>query len=130
MSDGTKSKLNVQKICYDQSDLNMCQKELLLWLSGNKSNYYPWGCGFDPWPHSVGWGSGIVMSLVTDAAGIPRHCGCGVARSCSSNSTPSLGTSICCECGPKKTKTKQNKKKCLRTPSFPTKRKWKLSTVH
>ena len=31
------------------------------------------------------------------------------AGSCSSNSTPSLGTSICCRCGPKKTKNKQNK---------------------
>ena len=22
----------------------------------------PWGCSFDPWPHSVGWGSGVVTS--------------------------------------------------------------------
>ena len=29
------------------------------------------------------------------------------AGSCSSGSTPSLGTSICCECSPKKQKTKQ-----------------------
>ena len=33
-----------------------------LWLGGNKSDYYLWGWGFDPWPLSVGWGSGIVMS--------------------------------------------------------------------
>ena len=33
-------------------------------------------------------------------------CGCGVARSCSSNSTPILGTSISLRCGPKKTKNK------------------------
>ena len=26
----------------------------------------PWGCRFDPWPHSVGYGSGIV----TAAAGV------------------------------------------------------------
>ena len=35
----------------------------------------------------------------------------------SSNSTPSLGTSICCRYGPKKTKNKNNekkKKKCIR----------------
>ena len=31
-------------------------------VSGNESNYYPWGCNFDPWPHSVGWGSGIAVS--------------------------------------------------------------------
>ena len=29
------------------------------------------------------------------------------ASSCSSNSTPSLGTSICCRCGPKKIKQKK-----------------------
>ena len=37
-------------------------------------------------------------------ARIPHCCGCGVAGGCSSESTPSLGTSICCGCGPKKTK--------------------------
>ena len=30
--------------------------------SGNTSDEYPRGCRFDPWPHSVGWGSGIAMS--------------------------------------------------------------------
>ena len=33
-----------------------------LWHSGNKSNYYPWGCGFYPWPRSVGQGSGVAVS--------------------------------------------------------------------
>ena len=33
------------------------------------------------------------------------------AGSCSSNSAPSLGTSICHGCGPKKTKKKKKKKK-------------------
>ena len=28
--------------------------EFSLWCSGNKSDQEPWGCGFDPWPHSVG----------------------------------------------------------------------------
>ena len=32
------------------------------WLSGNESDYHPWGCRFDPWPRSVGKGSGIAMS--------------------------------------------------------------------
>ena len=31
------------------------------------------------------------------------------AGGCSSNWTPSLGTSICCRCGPKKTKEKEKK---------------------
>ena len=34
----------------------------------------------------------------------------GVGLSCSSDSTHSLGTSICCECGPKKQKQQQQKK--------------------
>ena len=38
---------------------------------------------------------------------ILRCCGCGQASSCSSNLTPSLGTSICCGCSPKKTKKKK-----------------------
>ena len=33
-----------------------------LWLSGNESNWYPWGFGFDPWPRSGGWGSGVAVS--------------------------------------------------------------------
>ena len=32
------------------------------WLSGNKSDWYPWGCGFNPWPRLVGRGSGIAVS--------------------------------------------------------------------
>ena len=28
----------------------------------NESDEEPWGCGFDPWPYSVGWGSGVAMS--------------------------------------------------------------------
>ena len=36
----------------------------------NESNSEPWGCGFDHWPCSVGWGSGIAVS-----------CGVGCRRS-------------------------------------------------
>ena len=36
--------------------------EFPLWLSGNESDWYPWGCRFEPWPHSVGSGSGIAVS--------------------------------------------------------------------
>ena len=28
----------------------------------NKSDWEPWGCGFDPWPCSVGWGPSIAVS--------------------------------------------------------------------
>ena len=28
----------------------------------NESDWEPWGCGFDPWPCSVGWGSGITVN--------------------------------------------------------------------
>ena len=43
---------------------------------------------------------------VADAAQIPSCCGCGVGWWLGSDSTPSLGTSICLECGPKKKKKK------------------------
>ena len=45
-------------------------KEFPLWQSGNKSNWYTWGCRFDPWPLSVGGGSGVAMSC-----GIGQRCG-------------------------------------------------------
>ena len=27
----------------------------------NESDWEPWGCGFDPWPCSVGWGSSVAV---------------------------------------------------------------------
>ena len=45
---------------------------------------------------------------VKDAAWIWRDCGCG----CSSNLTPTLGTSTCHRCGPKKEKKKSTNNKC------------------
>ena len=43
----------------------------------------------------------------------PRCCGCGKASSYSSNSTPSLGTSICHKCGLKKKKRRRRRRvKC------------------
>ena len=36
------------------------------WQSGNESDQEPWGCGFNPWLHSVGPGSGVAMSCVGD----------------------------------------------------------------
>ena len=32
------------------------------WLSGNESDQHPRRLGFGPWPHSVGYGSGVAMS--------------------------------------------------------------------
>ena len=40
----------------------------------------------------------------------PCCCDCSVGQHCSSNSTPSLGTSICRGCGPKKMKKKRKNK--------------------
>ena len=42
------------------------------WPSRNEFDWHRWGHRFDPWPCSVGWGSGIAMS-------------CGVGHSCSSD---------------------------------------------
>ena len=81
--------------------------------AGNKPNKYPWGCRFNPWPHSVGQGFSLAVS-------------CGVGHRCSSDPTLlwlwcspaatapiqplTLGTSMCLRCGPKKNK-KQNQTK-------------------
>ena len=54
---------------------------------------------------------------MADTAWIWCCCGCGIDRWLHSDSTPSLGTSICHGCGPKKTKTnkqtKSHKALCL-----------------
>ena len=47
---------------------------------------------------------------VADMAWILCCCGCGVGSSYSSDSTPSLGTSVCGEFGPKKEKKKKKAK--------------------
>ena len=51
------------------------KKSKLSWSSccgsaGYKPNWYPWGCRFDPWPLSVGWGSSVTMSC-----GVGHRCG-------------------------------------------------------
>ena len=40
--------------------------ELQLWLSAFRIQQYPWGSGFNPWPHSVGFRSSISSSCSTD----------------------------------------------------------------
>ena len=52
-------------------------------------------------------------AYVEGAAQIWHCCGCGIVPSCSSNSTPSLGTSICHRCGLKMKKKKIIFKKSL-----------------
>ena len=72
---------------------------------------YPWEFGFDPWPRSVGWGSCMAMSC-----GVDGRCGSDPAllwlwrrpAANSSDSTPSLGTSICCRCSPENKQTNKN----------------------
>ena len=46
--------------------------EFPLWLSGNESDWYPWGCRFNPWPRSMGYRSCIAVN-------------CGVGHRCSSD---------------------------------------------
>ena len=62
---------------------------------------------FNPWPYSVGRGSGIAVSCGAD-----HRCGSDPAllwlwhkaSNCSSNLTPRLETSMFYRCSPKKTK--------------------------
>jgi len=56
-----------------------------------------WHC-HEPWCTSQMWlGSCVAMAMA-------------LAGSCSSKLTPSLGTSICCRCGPKKKKKKKRER--------------------
>ena len=75
-------------LLFSQQYVKCYIKEFLLWHSGNEPDQYPRGCMFNPWSCSVGWGS----------------------DSCSSDSAPSLGTSICLGCSPKKQKNSQKNK--------------------
>ena len=75
----------IRRMWYWHKDRSMewnKMKEFPLWLSSNEPHQYPWGCGFDPWPRSVGWGSSIAVSCGVSC----RHsldlpcCGCGVGQ--------------------------------------------------
>ena len=62
----------------------------------------------------MGYGSGVVVSCGVRLQTQLRFCVAvpvAEAEGYNSNSTPSLGTSICSRCGPKKQKTKQKPKK-------------------
>ena len=78
------------------------------------------GAGLIPGPTQ--WVKDLVLLKtvvwVTDTAGILRGCGCGcgVGLRWSSNLTPTLGTSICRRCGPKKATNKQTNKPQTQIP--------------
>ena len=81
--------------------------------SRNESNQYPLGCRFDPWPRSVGQRS------VSCDVGLRRGLDpalmwlwCRLAEVALIR-PPSLGTSMCHRCNPKK--QKQNKKQNKQT---------------
>ena len=71
------------------------KKEFPLWLRRLRTQLGSMRMQVHPWPHSVDEGSSLAKS-------------CGVGHRLSSDSTPSLGTSMCCRCGPKKDKTKRS----------------------
>ena len=78
-----------------------------------------WGCRFDPWPCSVGYGSSVAVSCVASVATqIQCCCGCGIDPSCSSNSTPGLGYSIWCKCSLKKNNSSKIKFKEVKNKSW------------
>uniref|UniRef100_A0A4X1TD05 Cystatin B n=2 Tax=Sus scrofa TaxID=9823 RepID=A0A4X1TD05_PIG len=65
------------------------------------------GCGFDPWPHSVGGGIWHCCDLwcgLQTWLGSRVAVAVGWASGRSSNSAPSLGPSVCRGCSPEKTK--------------------------
>ena len=82
----------------------------LLWLSGLKS----WLVSMRMQVWSLTLLSGLRIRCCCELQGrLWTRLGSGIAvtvvyaRSCSSDLIPSLGTSICCECGPKKEKKKK-----------------------
>ena len=68
----------------------------------NEPNWYPWGHGFDPWPR-LPW----AVLQIKDTAQIPWCRYCVTGQQLQLRSSPSLGTSICCGCGPKKKEEKK-----------------------
>ena len=60
---------SIEIVCYIRNNW-----EFPPWSSGNKSDQEWWGCGFNPWPCSVGEGSGTAMSC-----GVGRRHGSALA---------------------------------------------------
>ena len=61
---------NSMEVLQKAKNRNTIWSEFPSWCSGNESDQEPWGCGFDSWPRSVGWGSRVAMSC-----GVVRICG-------------------------------------------------------
>ena len=91
-------------------------KAFPLWFSRNQTGQHIRGYGLDPWPHSVGWGSGVAVSCGVGRRRCRSQTQLGSwvavawAGSYSSDSTPSLGTSIYHKYGPKRAKNLKKKK--------------------
>ena len=83
----------------------------LEWVKNTTQSLWDWG--FNSWP----WLSGLRIQYCCKPCSVGCRCGSDLALlwlwcrrgSCSSDLTPSLGTSICCKCGPKKTSQRTNK---------------------
>ena len=53
---------NQGKIKRSNESKSYLHQEFLLWLCRNQQDYCPGGWGFNPWPRSMGQGSGVAVS--------------------------------------------------------------------
>ena len=82
-----------------------------LWLSGLRT-WHSVHEEVSSFPGLAQWFKNLaVLQASANVAQIRCCCGCGVVPSYGSNLTPSLETSICHRCGPKKKKKRKEKKK-------------------
>ena len=90
----TMSNQNLYSLILQFFSLKIMKREFLLCLSSNEPDQYPGGCGFDPWPYSMGWISSIATScgLWVRSQWLGSHIAVAMAQadSCSSNLTPTL----------------------------------------
>ena len=110
--------LNLTNTIHLNSDIKISLKEFLLWLSGLRTQC----CLCEDAGSIPGFAQGVkdstspqVVAQVEDVAWIRCCHGCATGPSCSSNSTPSLGTSIHHGCDHKKKKKKKKKRFHLKT---------------
>ena len=53
-----KAAMNIRVFCVNKTCLWSSRRGSVV----NKPDWYPWECGFHPWPRSVGWRSGVAVS--------------------------------------------------------------------